>query len=199
MSKHRVLSLKPHLRLERRGQDGQNETEQPDHSASLGDSITSSTRIRFSVHTPVDEGSTPADLVEYARRCREAYRLGQPVPRRNEAGPAGLSSSLQKKIDGWTATLTEETLRKSPVPVAFLRAGWFMENASRDVEAGRNECVCTEGDSANEGRLGLGCQVPECHHRETRQSDRIAAPDIDSIGAPPAMKLQRPVRSKLNP
>jgi hypothetical protein len=51
MSKHRVLSHKPQLRLEWRGQDGQNETEQPDHSASLGDSITSSTRIRFSVHT----------------------------------------------------------------------------------------------------------------------------------------------------
>src|SRR6266403_4190283 len=51
MSKHRVLSFKPQLRLERRGQDGQNETEQPDHSTSLGDSITSSTRIRFSVHT----------------------------------------------------------------------------------------------------------------------------------------------------
>ena len=30
MSKHRVLSLKPQLRLEWRGQDGQNETEQPD-------------------------------------------------------------------------------------------------------------------------------------------------------------------------
>src|ERR1700722_19036567 len=29
-----------------RGQDRQNETEQPDHSASLGDSITASTRIR---------------------------------------------------------------------------------------------------------------------------------------------------------
>jgi hypothetical protein len=39
MSKHRVLSFKPYLRLERRRQDGQNETEQPDHSASLGDSI----------------------------------------------------------------------------------------------------------------------------------------------------------------
>jgi hypothetical protein len=51
MSKHRVLSFKPYLRLERRGQDGENETEQPDHSASLGDSIASSTRIRFSVHT----------------------------------------------------------------------------------------------------------------------------------------------------
>src|SRR6202171_3124767 len=51
MSKHRVLSFKPQLRLERRGQDGQSETEQPDHSASLGDSITSSTQMRFSVHT----------------------------------------------------------------------------------------------------------------------------------------------------
>src|SRR6202045_5026737 len=51
MPKHRVLSFKPQLRLEWQGQDGQSETEQPDHSASLGDSITSSTRIRFSVHT----------------------------------------------------------------------------------------------------------------------------------------------------
>jgi hypothetical protein len=46
MSKHRVLSFKPQRRLEWRGQDGQRETEQPDHSASLGDSITSSTHIR---------------------------------------------------------------------------------------------------------------------------------------------------------
>ena len=51
MSEHRVLSFKPQLRLEGRGQDGQSETEQSDHSASLGDSITSSTQIRFSVHT----------------------------------------------------------------------------------------------------------------------------------------------------
>jgi hypothetical protein len=52
MPKHRVLSLKPQLRLEWRGQDGHNETEQPNHCASLGDSITSSTRTTFSVHTP---------------------------------------------------------------------------------------------------------------------------------------------------
>jgi hypothetical protein len=51
MSKHRVLSFKPQLRLEWRGQDAQNETKQPDHSASLGDSIAASTQIRFSVHT----------------------------------------------------------------------------------------------------------------------------------------------------
>src|SRR6202165_3306589 len=55
MSKHRVLSFKPQLRLEWRGQDGQNETEQPDHSASLGDSITPSTRMRFSVHAGVKQ------------------------------------------------------------------------------------------------------------------------------------------------
>src|SRR5258705_11309849 len=53
MSKHRVLGFKPQLRLEWRGQDGQHEAEQPDHSASLGDSITSATRTRFSVHTPI--------------------------------------------------------------------------------------------------------------------------------------------------
>jgi hypothetical protein len=51
MSKHGVLSFKPQLRLEWRGQNGQNETEKPDHYVSLGDSITSSTRIELSVHT----------------------------------------------------------------------------------------------------------------------------------------------------
>jgi hypothetical protein len=51
MPKHRVLSFKPQLRLEWRGQDGQNETKQPDHSASLGDSIAASTQIGLSVHT----------------------------------------------------------------------------------------------------------------------------------------------------
>ena len=35
MPKHRVLSLKPHLRLDWRGQDGQDEKQKPDHSASL--------------------------------------------------------------------------------------------------------------------------------------------------------------------
>jgi hypothetical protein len=56
MSEHRILRFKPQLRLEWRGQDGQNETEQPDHSASLGDSITSSTRIKFfGTHTAYDD------------------------------------------------------------------------------------------------------------------------------------------------
>jgi hypothetical protein len=70
MSKHRVLSFKPQLRLEWRGQDGQNETEQPDHSASLGDSITSSTQIRFSVHTAFSASSRLFDLNGKASTAR---------------------------------------------------------------------------------------------------------------------------------
>jgi len=60
MSKHRVLSLEPHLRLERRGHGGQDETEKSDHSASLGNFITPSTRTGFSVHTGVKNGSVRA-------------------------------------------------------------------------------------------------------------------------------------------
>src|ERR1700684_1078668 len=37
--------------------------------------------------------------------------------------------------------MTEETLRQLPVPVAFLRAAWFMENAFWDLEAARNGVV----------------------------------------------------------
>src|SRR5258705_11354584 len=67
MSKHGVLSLKPQRRLEWRGQDGQSETEKPDHSASLGDSITSSTRIRFSVHTGRRRKQAKEKLAEIQR------------------------------------------------------------------------------------------------------------------------------------
>src|SRR5581483_229589 len=60
MSKHRVLGFKPQLRLEWRGQDGQSETEQPDHPASLGDSTAAShsdevfryTQLPFRLLTP---------------------------------------------------------------------------------------------------------------------------------------------------
>src|SRR5258708_32047725 len=82
MSKHRVLSFKQQLRLEWRGQDGQNETEQPDHSASLGDSITSSTQIRFSVHTI--PRPFPASM---PNRIFGTHRSGTlpPLPKRSRA------------------------------------------------------------------------------------------------------------------
>src|SRR5260370_30682298 len=79
MSKHRVLSFKPQLRLEWRGQGGQNETEQPDHSASLGDSITSSTRIRFSVHT-VDARRSPQRVGNAHLTDKLAYLLRHRPP-----------------------------------------------------------------------------------------------------------------------
>jgi hypothetical protein len=66
MTKHRVLGFKPQLRLEWRSQDGQNETEQPDHSANLGVSITASTRMRFSVHTV---SARPGDIPSAAGPC----------------------------------------------------------------------------------------------------------------------------------
>src|SRR5260370_4782002 len=51
MSERGIFGLKPDLRLEWRGQGGHDETQKPDHSASLGDSVTSSTRIGVSAHT----------------------------------------------------------------------------------------------------------------------------------------------------
>jgi hypothetical protein len=51
MSERRILRFKPAFRPERGGQGGQDEKQQRDHHASLRDSVTSSTRIGFSVHT----------------------------------------------------------------------------------------------------------------------------------------------------
>src|SRR5229473_2762357 len=95
MSKHRVLGFKPQLRLEGRGQDGQNETKQPDHSASLGDFFTSSTRMRFSVHTGaprihgellklgIDVGQT--SVAKYMVKRREPPSQGWKTFLRNHA------------------------------------------------------------------------------------------------------------------
>lgn len=38
-------------------------------------------------------------------------------------------------------TLLEEALKKQPVPVTFLRPGWFMENCAWDVDSARNEGI----------------------------------------------------------
>src|SRR5580698_1441732 len=85
MPKHRVLSLKPQLRLEWRGQHVHNETEQPNHSASLGDSIKSSTRIRFSVHTGRDHAayasrqSTDAEAPRSQPQAATSTRMARPA------------------------------------------------------------------------------------------------------------------------
>jgi hypothetical protein len=67
--------LRAALRLERRGQDGQSETEQPDHSASLSDSITSSTRMVFDIHA--GEGHLRRNLISYAAYKTPSERIGR--------------------------------------------------------------------------------------------------------------------------
>ena len=75
MPKHRVLSFRPQLRLEWRCHDSQNETEQPNHSGSLGDSITSSTRIGFSVHTSRVHLLKPSSTGTITGACHFFVRL----------------------------------------------------------------------------------------------------------------------------
>jgi hypothetical protein len=104
MSKRRVLSFKPQLRLEWRGQDGQNEKEQSDHSASLGDSITSSTRISFSVHTTPEMLAPYRRQISWHRRHRLAaceYRVQiAPVIRPEENLPRTLGATLNGRSVG---------------------------------------------------------------------------------------------------
>src|SRR6476646_2897323 len=51
MSERHIFRLKPTLRLEWRGQHGQNKADQRDHRANLADSVIRQTRIEISVHT----------------------------------------------------------------------------------------------------------------------------------------------------
>jgi hypothetical protein len=92
MSKHGIFCFKPQPRLERRGQDGQRETEKPDHPASLGNSITSSTRTKFSVHTTAFSASSRTfDLNGEARtaKAKQSSRIIPPayvIPSRHQLG-----------------------------------------------------------------------------------------------------------------
>jgi len=51
LAESRILGFKSALRLERRRQYGQHEPDQRDHATRIADSLTPSTRMRFSVHT----------------------------------------------------------------------------------------------------------------------------------------------------
>jgi hypothetical protein len=88
MSKHRVLSFKPQLRLEWRGQDGQSETEQPDHSTSLGDSITSSHSDKvFGTHRVLGAHLPDQRAQFYLDSRSPSPRVRFPTPIAMKAGP----------------------------------------------------------------------------------------------------------------
>ena len=131
MSKHRVLSFKPQLRLEWRGQDVQNETEQLNHSASLGDSVTSSTRMRFSVHT------TYRHWVSTARAVAVFGFLARDTVRQAIVRAERLMAELIRTVDGLFARfpLNEENKAQRARAVdqrARVLAQWLDAQAARD-------------------------------------------------------------------
>jgi hypothetical protein len=58
MSERGILSLKPDLRLERRGQHGQDKPDEPDHRGNLADSSLNKPELGFR-YTQVGSGFRP--------------------------------------------------------------------------------------------------------------------------------------------
>jgi hypothetical protein len=85
MSKHRVLSLKPQLRLEWRGQDGQNETEQPD--------VRQLRRFHYVINSDKVFGTHRSDYSRLESRRGHRTRSGAAscIPRPNRNPPRGIS------------------------------------------------------------------------------------------------------------
>jgi NAD(P)H dehydrogenase (quinone) len=105
--------------------------------------------------------------------------------------------------------ITEDMLRTTSVPVALLRAAWFMENAAWDVEAARKGVVpsflqpldhripmVAAGDIARTAAELLGEVWPGVRTIELEGPRRYSADDIAAgLGA----ALERPVRAEVVP
>jgi NAD(P)H dehydrogenase (quinone) len=105
--------------------------------------------------------------------------------------------------------ITEEMLRTTSVPVALLRAAWFMENAAWDVEAARKGVIpsflqpldhripmVAAGDIARTAAELLGQAWTGVHIVELEGPRRYSANDIAAgLGA----ALERPVRAEAVP
>src|ERR1035441_85309 len=87
-AERRILSFKPALRLEWYGQESKKYTQQPEHWVSIGDSITPSTQIRFSVHTRVAkthsnaENTNPFDMPVHKNAIVSNFTSPPPIHRR---------------------------------------------------------------------------------------------------------------------
>jgi NAD(P)H dehydrogenase (quinone) len=98
--------------------------------------------------------------------------------------------------------ITEAMLRTVPVPVAFLRAAWFMENASWDIESARSGVVHTflqpldhkipmvatediaQTAAALLGESWKGVRIVELEGPERYSSDDVAAALASALGIP---------------
>jgi hypothetical protein len=74
MSEHRILRLKPALRLERRGQHGQNKTDKRDHRVNF---FAQQAPIRFSVHT--GRAATVLDWFSKNEHCLTPMSFPAPI------------------------------------------------------------------------------------------------------------------------
>jgi hypothetical protein len=158
MSKHRVLSFKPCLRLEWRGQDRHNETEEPNHSASLGDSITSSTRIRFSVHTGRDSNPRPQDYDSWARAIKPPFPN---QPRRSEQNLA--ISAIGR--DGWRSVTARPKPCANRTSLRWretgIWAGKVVPLGSTDIDATRFGGIVAFGETLMAARANTqSCASP---------------------------------------
>src|ERR1700724_2867771 len=92
-----------------RGQDGQSEIEPPNHSASLGDSITSSTRIRFSVHTTAQTESPLATISATIRALSSSLHFRRrPAPVKTSSRRTGSVIALR------TVSILSPTVKTKP-------------------------------------------------------------------------------------
>jgi hypothetical protein len=120
---HGVLSLKPHFRPEWRGQDGQDETQKPYHSASLGDSVTSSTRIFRYTQAPQlpNKKTAPRRSLCWPHfSLSERFSRNSKVPRRNSSTVSSPGSVVVAVLKSMNAAFgyASQTARSSDVIVS---------------------------------------------------------------------------------
>jgi hypothetical protein len=100
MSEHGIFGLKPDLRLEWRGQGGHHETQKPDHSASLGDSVMSSTRIGFSVHTTNGSAIDATTCGNFHPQETDSRKEGQGIGRLKLSAPENPTPGVRLAVWG---------------------------------------------------------------------------------------------------
>src|SRR5450755_3554041 len=198
MSKHRVLSLKPQLRLERQGQDGQNEMEQPDHSTSLGDFFTSSTRIRFSVHTGV--GARAAGRRAAARSAGVAHARADLRDRCDDLREAGGERSAHQPLEPARDCRRSDATRPGSEHLAALGGALFKKEA--DLKPHRFRYWLTpKPDPAFDAKRADICAVykaasgaDETHRIVSIDEDRHPGPGTHCAGPADGVRQGRTAR-----
>lgn len=107
-----------------------------------------------------DQANGFSETVSMVKSIRYALEATHPqrVVCLSTIGAQATQSNLLSKLG-----IMERSLSALPVPVAFLRAAWFMENAARDIQT-----------AMTTGRLPASCSrlTSQCRWFPRRTSDR---------------------------